>query len=173
MMAKKSQSGRSMIEILAVLALIGFLSMAVVQGYQYAIFRYRVHQTFNQISVAVAGARTTNLETLNPSDLKKDRDGNTFIPVRYIISDVNFHPTNEYVFITPLHAEVGVYRDPNGIWRVQINYTDKMDFDDCKTLILSPVAETGIGYQDKIYAQEYLRENEAKLKEICDYYTSE
>lgn len=166
-----SQSGRSMIEIFGVLFFMGLLSITCLHLYQYLIYRHRVSQTLNQISMAVTGAKTLDLEQTG-SDGIKMVDNNMFIPVKHIISDVNFKVDDEYHFITPLNAEVGVYRDPNDIWRVEIIYTDLMDFGDCRALLLSQIASEGIGYNGKIHTQKELQEDEDLLKEICDYYTS-
>ncbi|MBQ4399784.1 MAG: hypothetical protein II830_00655 [Alphaproteobacteria bacterium] len=49
----KSQSGRSMIEMLGVLAIIGVLSVGGLVGYSKAMERYRINETINQISYIV------------------------------------------------------------------------------------------------------------------------
>ena len=53
----KSQSGRSMIEMLGVLAIIGVLSVGGLVGYSKAMERYRVNETINQISHIVTNTR--------------------------------------------------------------------------------------------------------------------
>ena len=47
---KKCQGGRSMIEMLGVLAIIGVLSVGGIARYSKAMERYRVNETINQIS---------------------------------------------------------------------------------------------------------------------------
>lgn len=49
----KNQSGRSMIEMLGVLAIIGVLSVGGIVGYSKAMERYRVNETINQIRYIV------------------------------------------------------------------------------------------------------------------------
>ena len=51
------QSGRSMIEMLGVLAIIGVLSVGGLVGYSKAMERYRVNETMNQISYIVHNTR--------------------------------------------------------------------------------------------------------------------
>ncbi len=51
------QSGRSMIEMLGVLAIIGVLSVGGIAGYSKAMERYRVNETINQISHIVQNTR--------------------------------------------------------------------------------------------------------------------
>ena len=54
---KKCQGGRSMIEMLGVLAIIGVLSVGGIAGYSKAMERYRVNETINQISHIVQNTR--------------------------------------------------------------------------------------------------------------------
>ncbi|MBR5130237.1 MAG: type II secretion system protein [Alphaproteobacteria bacterium] len=175
---KTSESGRSMIEMLGVLAIIGFLSIIILYGFKYAIFRYRVNQTLTQISTMVAGARTLNLDQLNLSDDEIFEVGdNWYIPAKYVISNVHFKENDPYHIVTPLNAEIAVYQDGNGVWKTEINYTDRMDFGDCRALILSPVAENGVAWNGKVYTQQDLKEDEKSpkaadgipdIKKICD-----
>ena len=53
----KGQTGRSMIEMLGVLAIIGVLSVGGLVGYSKAMERYRVNETVNQISHIVQNTR--------------------------------------------------------------------------------------------------------------------
>lgn len=163
------QQGRTMTEMLAVLMIIGVLSVVALYGFQYALFRYRVGQTLNQISTAVAGARTIDLQGLGKS-MTGDENGIIRLPVHHVISGVRFTDDPLY-FRTPLNADVGVYRDTQGIWRVSIKFTELMSMHDCEALLTSPVAEYGIGYNGRIYTQESLVSDSALLNSICRYYT--
>ena len=53
----KNQSGRSMIEMLGVLAIIGVLSVGGLVGYSKAMERYRVNETINQVTHIVQNTR--------------------------------------------------------------------------------------------------------------------
>ena len=53
----KGQSGRSMIEMLGVLAIIGVLSVGGLVGYSKAIDRYRINETINQVTHIVQNTR--------------------------------------------------------------------------------------------------------------------
>ena len=55
------QRGRSMVEMLGVLTLVGVLSIGGVVGYQYAMQIFRENQTLNAFSATTAGARTADL----------------------------------------------------------------------------------------------------------------
>ena len=53
----KGQNGRSMIEMLGVLAIIGVLSVGGIAGFSKAMERYRVNETINQITHIVQNTR--------------------------------------------------------------------------------------------------------------------
>jgi len=53
-----NESGRSMIEMLGVLAIIGVLSVGGIAGYSKAMMKYRVNKTIEQISMIIANTQT-------------------------------------------------------------------------------------------------------------------
>ena len=55
---KNEQSGRSMVEMLGVLAIIGVLSIGGISGYSKAMAKYRVNKTLDQISILVMNIRS-------------------------------------------------------------------------------------------------------------------
>ncbi|MBR3501953.1 MAG: prepilin-type N-terminal cleavage/methylation domain-containing protein, partial [Alphaproteobacteria bacterium] len=56
-MTKNSQSGRSMIEMLGVLAIIGVLSVGGIAGYSKAMMKYRINKTIEQITLIAGNVR--------------------------------------------------------------------------------------------------------------------
>ena len=54
----KNESGRSMIEMLGVLAIIGVLSVGGIAGYSKAMMKYRINKTIEQITLIVGNIRT-------------------------------------------------------------------------------------------------------------------
>ena len=54
----KTESGRSMIEMLGVLAIIGVLSVGGIAGYSKAMMKYRINKSIEQISMIVTNVRT-------------------------------------------------------------------------------------------------------------------
>lgn len=52
MMSSNNESGRSMVEMLGVLAIIGILSVGGISGIAYAMREYRVNKTYNLIEMA-------------------------------------------------------------------------------------------------------------------------
>lgn len=67
----KSQSGRTMMEIIGVVALMGVLSLVGILGYSYAMEYVRENETLNRASKVIAGARTSYI-------LKKHEDAVRF-----------------------------------------------------------------------------------------------
>ena len=55
---KTNENGRSMIEMLGVLAIIGVLSVGGIAGYSKAMTKYRVNKTIDTISMIMASTRT-------------------------------------------------------------------------------------------------------------------
>ncbi len=54
----KNQNGRSMIEMLGVLAIIGVLSVGGIAGYSKAMQKYRINKTIEQITLIASNVRT-------------------------------------------------------------------------------------------------------------------
>ncbi len=74
-MMKDSQNGRSMIEMLGVLAIIGVLSVGGISGYSKAMQKYRINKTIEQITLISQNIRTffanqRNYVDLNPASLR-------------------------------------------------------------------------------------------------------
>ncbi len=53
-----NQSGRSMVEMLGVLAIIGVLSVGGIAGYSKAMTKFKINKTMDQVSTLVANIRT-------------------------------------------------------------------------------------------------------------------
>ncbi len=56
--AKENQSGRSMVEMLGVLAIIGVLSVGGISGYSKAMAKYKASKAMDQLSLLIANIRT-------------------------------------------------------------------------------------------------------------------
>ena len=54
----KEQEGRSMVEMLGVLAIVGVLSIGGIAGYSKAMAKYKINKTLDQISLIVTNVRT-------------------------------------------------------------------------------------------------------------------
>ena len=69
---KTEQSGRSMVEMLGVLAIVGVLSVGGIAGYSKALAKYKTSQTLDQISMLVANIRTTFSSATSYKDLNTE-----------------------------------------------------------------------------------------------------
>ena len=67
--SKFKQSGRSMIEMLGVLAIIGVLSVGGIAGYSKAMEKFKINKTIEQISTIANNVRTTFMSQGNYQDL--------------------------------------------------------------------------------------------------------
>ncbi|MBQ8671263.1 MAG: hypothetical protein IJ525_01945 [Alphaproteobacteria bacterium] len=72
----KNESGRSMIEMLGVLAIIGVLSVGGIAGYSKAMMKYRINKTIEQITLIAGNVRAffapqKNYEGLSNTVIKK------------------------------------------------------------------------------------------------------
>lgn len=53
------ESGRSMVEMLGVLAIVGVLSIGGIAGYSKAMAKYKLNKTLDQVSMIITNVRTT------------------------------------------------------------------------------------------------------------------
>ena len=68
-MKKINENGRSMVEMLGVLAIIGVLSVGGIAGYSKAMNKYKINKTTDQVSMLVANLRTIFSSQGNYADL--------------------------------------------------------------------------------------------------------
>ncbi len=66
---KTNESGRSMIEMLGVLAIIGVLSVGGIAGYSKAMMKFKINKTLDQIAMTVTNIRTMYAQQNNYSGL--------------------------------------------------------------------------------------------------------
>ena len=62
---KNEQSGRSMVEMLGVLAIIGVLSIGGISGYSKAMSKFRINKTLDQVSMLVMNIRSLFASSLD------------------------------------------------------------------------------------------------------------
>jgi len=73
---KTNEKGRSMIEMLGVLAIIGVLSVGGIAGYSKAMAKFRANKTIDQVSHIVANVRILFGSQKNYKDLATDSSTN-------------------------------------------------------------------------------------------------
>mgnify|MGYP003304645119 CR=1 FL=1 len=71
-----NEKGRSMVEMLGVLAIIGVLSTAGIAGYTKAMEKFKINTAANQISTIISNYNTLMLNSPNKNDLYKELSTN-------------------------------------------------------------------------------------------------
>lgn len=135
---KKNESGRTMAELLAVLAILAVLTIGGILGYRYAMQYYRENETLNDISVTAAGSRTWDI-----LQHYGDRavDAPFIIPIREVVSNVRYYSdstaSDEDVedqqlkarelesFTTAVHAPVWVRIEHPGAFTIRVSGLSK------------------------------------------------
>ena len=103
-----AQIGRSMIEMLGVLAIIGVLSVGGIAGYSKAMMKHKINQTIYQITYISSGIQRlfstqTNYEELTTNISGSETARNILEKSKVIPSDVKFGmtPQNREAYINP------------------------------------------------------------------------
>ena len=65
---KTKETGRSMVEMLGVLAIMGVLSVTGILGYTLAVRKYRANEIANAVSILAAAMKTTNKDISTGAD---------------------------------------------------------------------------------------------------------
>lgn len=94
---RTTQSGRSMIEMLGVLAIIGVLSVGGIAGYSKAMTKYKTNKVKDQVSTIVANIRTLYGQQLSYSGLNNQTAiPMDVIPEEMIVKDGNGKLVNAF-----------------------------------------------------------------------------
>ena len=96
-----SQSGRSMVEMIGVLAITGVLSIGGIMGYSYAMDKYRANKTINDLNIilinhlnelqSLSDSSITNIEQVDRGITFKYTDG-------YVVSEENAKTSMGYEY---------------------------------------------------------------------------
>ena len=90
------QYGRSMIEMLGVLAIVGVLSVGGIAGYSKAMEKFKINKTIDQISHIIANVQTLYAQQTTYAGLDSDSNGDL-----YIGNDIT---KNGYKYINPFNG---------------------------------------------------------------------
>ena len=90
--ANMSQSGRSMVEMLGTLAIIGVLSIGGIAGYSYGMDKYRANETINDIMLKMIDI----ISTANQSNIPNSTSWPAENPIGYPISFIHDIPSDQY-----------------------------------------------------------------------------
>ena len=113
-----NQSGRSMIEMLGVLAIIGVLSVGGIAGYSKAMMKFKINKTIDQVTQLSQNIRTLYAKQKNYASLshKVIRKANLAPSELFIDTDSDYKMTNafggEFIVLTGFGLKTqGDYKD--------------------------------------------------------------
>lgn len=92
MKIKSFETGRSMVEMLGVLAIIGVLSIGGIMGYSYGMDKYRANETINDIMLKMVDI----VSTVNQSGIPDSTSWSGENPIGYPVSFVRDIPNDRY-----------------------------------------------------------------------------
>ena len=133
---KTNQRGRSMVEMLGVLAIIGVLSVGGIAGYSKAMNKYKLNKFVDQMSNIISGIMASfggmaNIKDINNVNVKKlglvpenMYEGNSTAPKNFWGGYINFAASSQSLGYTTIYYD--------GIFYVQ---TNKIPKDVCITLL--------------------------------------
>ena len=105
-----NQSGRSMIEMLGVLAIIGVLSVGGISGYSKAMAKYKVNKTLDQLSMLITNIRTLYANQVSYAGL----NGKAAVGFELVTQDMapgvtlGTTPTDDPSLVNPFNGEVTI-----------------------------------------------------------------
>ena len=133
-LAKFNEIGRSMVEMLGVLAIIGVLSVGAIAGYSKAMFKYKMNKTLDVLSHVIT--RVTELSTMNVGD--PDNLGTAQYMIDYgFVSECEPGTIDENLCKLPVaEFQVVLYEQPE-FWGWLNLVFDKEPFDSCVAFLNS------------------------------------
>ena len=154
---RRMESGRSMVEMLGVLAVIGVLSVVGVWMYLYLMGVYKENETLNIIDKVAVGAYTSN-----------DKEGGESeeigrMPADGITSGVT--QIDAYTLDTPLKTRVSAYRLSGGVYEVELK---NVSYAVCER-VLNDTADYISAYLDRASGEGvYIGDTEEDKTAFCE-----
>ena len=117
------QSGRSMVEMLGVLAIIGVLSVGGIAGYSKAMAKYRTNKTIDQVSMLITNIRTLYANQNNYAGLDSAQG---VLETFELVSQDMIDPDTANTYINPFGGTITVEAsDDNNEFTVTYGNIDK------------------------------------------------
>lgn len=168
---KTNQAGRSMVEMLGVLAIIGVLSVGGLTIYKYTMRRHRITTTIQQVALAMQSARGLALKKIDAGD---DLDANGCLSnINWIIQGAEPCDGDKKAFKTAIGACVSVCRDERNIWYMDIEFDTNNDPDniitqsDCENILMSEISKDGFLDNDMNF---YNHDSESEITSVCNLF---
>jgi len=138
-MRKSNQTGRSMVEMLGVLAIIGVLSVGAIAGYQKAMFKYKLNKQAQQLNTII------NLMSRHTKSFKGMANGT---PLFSIFSQTNEIPKemikpNTILIYDVFNTQINLhYQNNQGKFLIMLMYPEiskqsTNNLEICKNIILT------------------------------------
>lgn len=134
---KNNQSGRSMIEMLGVLAIVGVLSVGGVMGYSKAMGKFKTDQTVTQMAELSIGIRNLFFQQKEFTGLDERMIINAgLVSNRMLLDTSNSNASLGSLIVNPFGGNFRVFPSPGGLGRDNAFeiYADKLSREACITL---------------------------------------
>ncbi len=174
---KDNQMGRSMLEMLGVLAVIGVLSVGGLTTYKYTMRRHRITTTIQQVSLAMQSARGLALKKIDSTDVDEITSGDE---TKWCLSNISWvmqgmpqctQLSGAVGFQTSIGACVSICRDNRNIWFLDMPFEDAENPEniitktDCENILMSEIAKDGFFNLDDNIKN---RNDSADIQAICN-----
>lgn len=143
---RQAQKGRTMVEMLTVLAIIGVMSIGGIMSYNIAVQLFREAETVDAYSVTVAGGRTWSIvDTYGPqTDLGDEQKTPIIVPIREVVSKVNYSSADSWATANVDKKDIECnYVEEDGVEELKCNAEDiyyaKREYESYDALTLAPV----------------------------------
>ena len=160
---KNTQSGRSMVEMLGVLAIIGVLSVGGIAGYSKAMFKYKLNQTLDAISHAFS--RLVEIDGLNMS--RTEIVGATDMIKYGIMPDCQVTDFGCQLPLSNVNLMLGFWGTPvegnMGVFQVRISGNDRTRVATCNAILSANLHEI---YPDEWWTPSFTFNSDSQLNDI-------
>ena len=132
---KKLEHGRSMVEMLGVLAIIGVLSVGAIAGYQKAMFKYKINKSINIISHVVSNIAKLESVNIKNLDIAGSEDAVKYgIIPECVVNDNGYCPLP----LGEISISFATIEETSLSGQIYINFT-KQPFDSCVAFLSSDI----------------------------------
>lgn len=132
---KSEQNGRSMIEMLGVLAIIGVLSVGGISGYSKAMAKFKVNKTLDQVSMLITNIRTMYGNSIDYTGLDEAQVINLDLAPQDMLKKTGTGDAAKTDLKNPFNGDVTVTAGTNNA-SFKIKY-DGLDLGACVTIASS------------------------------------
>ena len=118
---KTVQSGRSMIEMLGVLAIVGVLSVGGIAGYSKAMMKFKINKTIDQISHTIANIQTLYAQQTTYEGLDLIVNHRNYDLIKTIFTNTDFSNSDTPIPNNPFNGIYEIETYNNGNFKLELN----------------------------------------------------